>query len=188
MAQTGLPVLTVDVHPRNCGFAPARLWRRRNVKLFSGESRAFLHKVFDGPLRDLSDRTQLFYLVAHWNDDLPLAQEVEIVFSKCPAAIVMIDDFEVPFDPGYGYDDYGPGKALIASYIAPVVSKYQLLTFYPATPSVAESGMRRDCVVLANESVHGRALSSIPLLRLVEETGPALSGLEGYCDALPHPR
>jgi hypothetical protein len=29
------------------------------------------------------------------------------VFDACPNAIVMVDDFQVLFDAGYGYDDYG---------------------------------------------------------------------------------
>jgi hypothetical protein len=178
LAQTGLPVYTIEADQRNYGFARARFWRTQNVTLFYGDSRAALRKLFDWPLREMVRRTLFFYLDAHWDADLPLAEELEIVFSRCPAAIVMLDDFEVPLDPGYGYDDYGPGKVLTASYIAPVVSKHQLQTFYPTTRSIDESGLRRGCVVLAKESVHGRALSSIPLLHLVGKTEPAFSDFE----------
>jgi hypothetical protein len=31
--------------------------------------------------------------------------------------VAMIDDFRVPGDEGYAYDDYGPGKALTADYL-----------------------------------------------------------------------
>src|SRR5216683_8159337 len=34
--------------------------------------------------------------------DLPLAEEIDIVFSRCPLAVVMVDDFQVPSDAGYG--------------------------------------------------------------------------------------
>jgi hypothetical protein len=170
MAQTGLPVYTIEANPRNYGFVCARFWRTRNVTLLCGDSRAGLRKLLDGPLRDMASLTLFFYLDAHLNADLPLAEELEIVFGRCPAAIVMLDDYEVPFDAGYGYDDYGPGKTLTAGYIAPIASSHQLQTFYPSTPSIAETGLRRGCVVLAKEAVHGRALSSIPLLRLFEHT------------------
>lgn len=179
MAQTGLPVYTIEANPRNYGFVRARFWRTYNMTLLCGDSRSALRKLLDGPLRDLACRTLFFYLDAHWNADLPLAEELEIVLSRHPAAIVIIDDFEVPFNSGYGYDDYGSGKSLTANYIAPIVSRYQLQTFYPSTRSSAESGMRRGCVVLAKENAHGGALALIPLLRLVGETEAALSDLEG---------
>src|SRR5206468_11787016 len=119
------------------------------------------------------------YLDAHWNADLPLAEEIDIIFSRCPSAVVMIDDFQVPSDAGYGYDNYGPGKALVSGYIRPAISAHQLQAFYPSTPSAADypstplaaaglaaaGRLRRGCVVLANEACHGPVLASTPLLR-----------------------
>jgi predicted O-methyltransferase YrrM len=171
IAQTGLPVYTIEVDRRNYGFARARLRQKRNVMLCRGDSRGALRALFDGPLGSANNEVLFVYLDAHWSVDLPLAEELEIIFGRRPTAVVMVDDFQVPFDAGYAYDDYGPGKALIASHILPAVSKYQLQTSYPSMPSFAESGLSRGCVVLAKKSVHGRALSSISLLRLVEQTG-----------------
>jgi hypothetical protein len=56
--------------------------------------------------------TLFFYFDAYSNEDLPLAEEIDIIFGRSPHAVVMIDDFEVTDDPGFAYDDYGPGKAL----------------------------------------------------------------------------
>ena len=179
MCQTGLPVFTIESHPRNYGFARTRFWRRRNVNLLHGDSRAGLRRLFDGALDSLSGVTVFFYLDAHWNDDLPLADEIDIIFSRCPLAVVMIDDFEVPCDAGYGYDDYGPGKALVFDYVRLAISAHQLQAFYPSTPSVADypstpmaseglatpGRLRRGCIVLAKEARHGPALAAIPLLR-----------------------
>jgi hypothetical protein len=183
MSQTGLPVFTIEAYPRSYGYARARLWRRRNVTLLHGDSRTGLLRLFDGDLHPLSGFTVFFYLDAHWNADLPLADEVEIIFGRCPRAVVMIDDFEVPSDAGYGYDDYGPGKALVSGYIRPAISAHQLQAFYPSTPSVADypstpmaaaglaapGRLRRGCVVLAKEACHGPVLTSIPLLRPATE-------------------
>jgi hypothetical protein len=55
----------------------------------------------------------------------------------------MIDDFQVPDDNGYGYDDYGVGKALIRGYIAPLASQFDLAEFYPRTPSDTRSEPHR---------------------------------------------
>ena len=124
-----------------------------------------MRKLFDGPLRALAGSCLFFYLDAHWNDDLPLAEELETILSHCSAAVVMIDDFQVPFDAGYGHDDYGFGKALTSGYIASVVSGYRLRVLYPSTPSAEEGGARRGCVVLAKHPAHISRLSSLPLLR-----------------------
>jgi hypothetical protein len=198
MAQTGLPVFTIELHPRNYGFARARLWRRRNVKLIHGDSRTGLRGLFAGALHSLSSFAVFFYLDAHWNDDLPLAEELDIVFSRCPSAVVMIDDFEVPSDAGYGYDDYGPGKALVLGYIKPVISSHQLQVYYPSTPSVADypstpmaaaglavpGKLRRGCVVLAKKACHGPALASVSLLRVAtkaELNSVPANSADGLC-------
>jgi predicted O-methyltransferase YrrM len=167
LADTGLPIFSIEADERCYGFARARLWRRRNVRLFLGDSRDFLRILFEMPKLSLSAATPLFYLDAHWKDDLPLLQEIEIIFSRCAKAIVMIDDFEVPFDAGYGYDSYGGDKALRPTYIASVISKHDLEALYPSTPSSFEGGMRRGCVVLVKRGGHDRTLLSFSLLRTV---------------------
>lgn len=165
MAMTGLPVFTVEMDPRRFGYARARFWNRRNVTVLQGDSRLGLQHLFTSSLQQFAEEPLFFYLDAHWNDDLPLAEELDLVFSRCFAAVVMIDDFQVPFDGGYGYDDYGPGKALVADYIAPAVSAHGLQAFYPATPS-AEEGIAgpRGCVVLANHPALVSSLASLTLL------------------------
>jgi hypothetical protein len=164
MSQTKLPVFSVELNPQSYGFAQARLWRRRNVTLMCADSRAALLALFDGPLRSLAGRTLFFYLDAHWNHDLPLDAELDITFTRCDRAVVMIDDFQVPFDDGYRFDDYGSDKVLNASYIERVIVSHKLAAFYPTTASVTESGARRGCVVLAKNTVHGQVLRSFSLL------------------------
>jgi hypothetical protein len=102
-------------------------------------------------------------LDAHWESDLPLNEELAIIFDRCSNAIVMIDDFSVPFDNGYGYDDYGDVKALVPAYIEPYVRSFQLRVFYPSTPSAEETGARRGFVVLVREASLIRNIESLPL-------------------------
>jgi hypothetical protein len=124
-----------------------------------------LRRLCDGSLRSFGRRTLFFYLDAYWNADLPLAEELDIVFGHCLAALVMVDDFSVPGDPEYGFDDYGAGMSLTADYVAPAVSAYALSVLCPAVPAAEESGTRRGCIVLAREVFHGAALASLSLLR-----------------------
>jgi hypothetical protein len=49
---------------------------------------------------------------------LPLVDEIALAFRHWPEAVVMIDDFAVPGDPGYGFDVYGAGQALRLDYLA----------------------------------------------------------------------
>jgi len=165
MAGTGLPVYTIEGNPRFYGFARARLWWKANVKLRQGDSREQLRNLFEGQLAGLANARLFFYLDAHWNDDLPLAEEIDLIFSRSSNAVVMIDDFEVPDDPGFGYDYYGPGKALNAEYIAASAKTHSLAIFYPSASSQEETGRRRGCVVLCKTAVLGSELQAISLLR-----------------------
>jgi hypothetical protein len=103
------PILTCEINLRWFTEAQARLARYANVEMKHADSRDFLLEVsrIVG-----SDQRMLFYLDAHWLDDLPLLDEMELIFSAWHDAVVIIDDFQVPDDSGYGFDDYGPGKAL----------------------------------------------------------------------------
>jgi hypothetical protein len=160
-----LPVYSVEADARNFGFAKMRLRKHRNVQLSLGDSREFLMNFAARDAARSIGRPQLFYLDAHWGKVLPLSEELTTIFSSFSQAIVMIDDFEVPDDGGYGYDNYGIGRALNRGYIAPQVKQFQLAEFYPTTPSTAESGLRRGCVVLAHDQGLIDALSGISLLR-----------------------
>jgi len=148
-AATLLPVYSVERDHRNFAYAKMRfLFNRYNVRLYHSDSRSFL--------RDLSDDSQFpkedafFYLDAHRGKDLPLRDELEIIFSQWRSPIVMIDDFQVP-DSDYAFHDYGPGKVINLAYINPVVSTHNLSVFFPAVNSSEETGERQGCAVLCSE-------------------------------------
>lgn len=163
-----IPVYTVESEPESFGFSRARLAGLGNATVLQGDSRAKVHELLTGPLQRLRDACVFFYLDAHWGDDLPLAEELDIVFTALPKAVVMIDDFEVPGDAGYGYDDYGSGKGLIRSYIEPTVSRHDLIVCYPALPSESETGAKRGNVVLAKRAEHAPTFSAIKQLRIAQ--------------------
>jgi hypothetical protein len=175
MAAFQVPVFTCESSEEDFGFAQARLSPIPNVTVTLGDSREFLCSLLEGPLLNARQEVIVFYLDAHWNADLPLAEEVDLVFSSCPKAAVLIDDFEVPDDPAYGFDTYGPNLTLNASYIGAAVREHGLATFYPSTPASAETGMRRGCVVLCKDALLAETLRTIPLLRGAQSDATAVA-------------
>jgi hypothetical protein len=105
------------------------------------------------PLLPLLRTTRtFFYLDAHWYDHLPLAEETEFIFSNFDHFVVMVDDFQVPEDSGYKFDDYGPGRTLTLKDF-PFDRDARVSTYFPARNSNQESGRRRGCAVLASQSM-----------------------------------
>lgn len=162
-AVSALPIYTVEVDRRKQGFSFAMLRQCNNVRRYSGDSRQFLRRLAATP--DLADKTVLFYLDAHGNGELPLAEEIDIIFRHWRRAVVLIDDFQVPDDAGYGYDNYGPGKALNRDYIEPAVRAFSLRTFFPSVKSKSETGWKRGSVTLAADPDLIRTLRTIREIR-----------------------
>ena len=147
-AATGCPVYSSEVNPRYLGYARMRLRSRSNVHILLGDSRQFLRRLIEDP-RVPKDKV-FFYLDAHWHDDLPLREEVELIFRNWKRPVVMVDDFQVPGDEGYQFDDYGEGKRLSLDYLDPV-AHLAFAAFFPTLPSSEESGYKRGWTVLAGD-------------------------------------
>jgi hypothetical protein len=162
-SQFGLPVETVEINDRFFAFSQARLARFPNTKVIQKSSVSFL-KERVAANRVPKDAAQLFYLDAHGSNYLPLQDELELIFSNYSNSVVLIDDFMVVDDAGYGYDSYAPGEAIDLDYISkcalPPVS-----VFYPSTPSSQETGRRRGWVVLSTNQLFRQKLEQVSLLR-----------------------
>jgi hypothetical protein len=162
-AESELPVYSAESSPRYFAYAKRALRKRSNVRLFLGDSRSFLKDLLRDP--SVPKSNVFFYLDAHWYADLPLREELDVIFSHWKEATVMIDDFQVPSDAGYQYDDYGPDKALTLSYIDPV-SHLGFRSFFPVMPASEEKFLKRGWVVLAKDPA---ALAALCRLKRVKE-------------------
>ena len=138
-------IFTCEIVPRQFFQSQKKLATYPQVSVVEADSRRFLEDV----LAQIGDGALLFfYLDAHWQEDLPLREELDIILRHGRPSIIMIDDFRVPFDEGYKFDDYGPGKVLDLSFLG-FLRDEPIHIFFPRTPSELETGARRGCVVLS---------------------------------------
>lgn len=162
LASAGCPVYSSEVNPRYLGYARVRLWSLSNVHFCLGDSRQFLRRLIQDSTVP-KDRV-FFYLDAHWHEDLPLREEVGLIFRHWTRPVVMVDDFQVPDDFGYQFDDYGDGKKLSLDYLAPV-AHLGFIPFFPTLPSSEEVGLKRGWVVLASDEFSIDQLRGVSQLR-----------------------
>jgi hypothetical protein len=156
-----LPVYAVEINPRYFHFARRQLKDCHNVHLYLGDSRSFLKQLKENS--EFPNQHVFFYLDAHWYKDLPLRDEVALIAANWKSAVIMIDDFEVPNDPGYGYDEYGPDKKFSLEYLSPL-SDFGYVAYFPSASSDQESGWKMGCVVLVDSKLSGQ-FNRIPSLK-----------------------
>lgn len=140
-------VKTCELDKRFLTLAKLRLSEFSNITFYQGDSREFLSLHKPQNLNGLS----LIYLDAHWHSDLPLRSELQIIKSNLANSVILIDDFEVPGDTGYHYDNYGRGRVLNFDNF---LSEFRMSGFIPYGPSAkssTETGARRGSVILALE-------------------------------------
>lgn len=160
---SGVPVRSCELNETFHSIARMRLAQFDNVHLECADSRDFLVRLS----RDthLTARPTFFYLDAHWYDDLPLREEVELIARLWSEFAIMIDDFEVPGDPGYAFDDYGRDRKLSLDYLSELLTSRSLVPFFPSAAAGDETGERRGWVLIVPEGDTSRILDSMPRFR-----------------------
>ena len=159
---TEAPIVTIEVVDRLAYYSRARLRHLPGIRVVLGDSATEIRRVIFRRGQDA--HLPFCYLDAHWQTRLPLRWEVLEVLSAFPECCILIDDFQVPSDRGYRFDDYGPGFRLSAD-ILDGIDLTGVAWFWPTVPSAEETGRRRGWVVLARGQQVVTALRSIPQLR-----------------------
>lgn len=163
-----VPIVTVEVDPRLAEYSRLRFRKAADVSVVEADSRAYLAKLAHD--ESFPHDHVFFYLDAHWYR-LPLAEELQTIGGAWTESIVMIDDFQVPDDPGYGFDEYGDGSRLILGAGGLDSSKVDASVFFPSARVDEETGARRGSVTLGFGEEATRILGEISALR----PWPALS-------------
>ncbi|HEY0966799.1 MAG TPA: hypothetical protein VGD88_05385 [Opitutaceae bacterium] len=165
-ATTALPVHTCEANRTFQVLARSRLAGITGIHFHTGDSRQCLRALLSDPSnRDWVQRPLFVYLDAHWHADLPLVEEIALIASYAKDFVIMIDDFKVEGDPGYGYDNYGRGKSLELSTLRPVIGRFSLVAYFPSLASANESGSRRGSVVLCPAGPVSARLDTLTSLR-----------------------
>ena len=161
-SQFGFPVFSAEFHPRWASFSKYRMANRSNVHIENSDSVHALERWSRDP--DIVSRRTLFYLDAHWREHLPLQNELELISRKFNSWIAVIDDFNVPGDDGYGFDNYGAGRVLNMDYIRQCKINNAAI-FFPNVSSKWETGARRGSVVLVSGEDLAAKCRALPLLK-----------------------
>jgi len=157
----GAQVYSCEIQERYFAIASRTVGDWRNVHLYRENSVDFL--------RSLSPRIahakNFVYLDAHWNDYLPLREELSIV-KEWPETVVLIDDFKVPSDPRFGWDKYDYQREISLEYISGAFGNNPV--YFPNYPAPDERAAPRGYCVIATARPLQNILDQIPLLKRYE--------------------
>ena len=78
--------------------------------------------------------------------------------------MIIIDDFQVPDDPGYQYQDEGEGYRMCLDHLGPALLD-QLAIFWPSAPAASETGARRGAVILVTKDALVQKVKALDSLR-----------------------
>lgn len=142
--------------------ASLHLRRHRNVVVHKGNSVDVLTRLLEEKGRAPFG---FHYLDAHWYEYLPIREELRLILTGSDRHVIMIDDFRVEDDPGYGYDDYGPKTGTLELALIRDLLDPELPVFYPSLPSSEETGFRRGSLMLSGNAGIAATLATLPSLR-----------------------
>lgn len=162
-ARLGARLDSCDTNEFFLNFAAGRLRDQPGVHLHLQESGEMLPALSE----TIGDALAFVYLDAHYFDaafdeDVPIKRELAVV-GAWPRAVVLIDDFRVPGDPSFEYDDYGAAGSLCLEFLAAELAGYRV--FFPAHRAGAEGGMPRGYVLATRCEEAAAVLADLPELR-----------------------
>jgi hypothetical protein len=160
---TLVPIYSCEKNKRFFLQSRQRLANFKNIHLVMQDSRDFIRDIAN---TEVSKKKVLFYLDAHWEQDLPLREEISIIFQSFEYPCVIVDDFKIPFDSGYSFDDYGPGKTLSLEILEGLLSP-EIQVAFPSTASNLDTGACRGAVILMRKD-SSDVIASTNMVRLAD--------------------
>ncbi len=163
----GKPVYSAEINRIYFGYAKKRLQGYQNIHLRHTHSVGLLQALQE----ECAQQSVLVYLDSHWLAHLPILEELEICL-KWENAIIMIDDFRVPHDIHFHYDDYGDKGVLELDYIHSVLTSHQIdqvyfpsaYRDYPFAEKLNSPNHSQGFVLIATNPNTFKQLAKAPLL------------------------
>ena len=143
-------VISIESSSRYFTYASLRTANVKNIEILRGLSEELLPGVLGRPA--LRGKRIFFYLDAHGNGKLPLSRELGAISELTGDNLIMIDDFEIPGDCGYRFDDYGGADRLSLDYLRRVDLHRDLFVFFPTLASAEETGFPQGYCLATNSS------------------------------------
>lgn len=119
MAEFVGEVHTIEKNPELFRMAMETLAGLENVSPYLSDSRENLSTIINYG----ANHPILYYIDAHWGDDWPLFEELEIIAANDPRCVIVIHDIQVP-GKDFKYDTYN-GQALTFELVKPYLDKLQ---------------------------------------------------------------
>lgn len=172
-----LPVISCEIVDTNYHIARDALKKYPNITQHLGSSDKILGTLI-GASAPLLGECPIFYLDAHWQLYWPLRNELSHISGAHLKGVIVIDDFEVPGQPQFGYDidggasgANGGGQRCNFDYIKPALSQEnQMQIFYPKYSARDAFGctageLRGHVVLFQNLPGKAEAFIHLPLIQ-----------------------
>lgn len=137
--------------------AKKKLKNFRNIHLILNDSKN-IKKILNQYEIDKESKV-FFYLDAHSENDYPILEELEFITSNYQNNLIIIDDFQVPNDDGYGFDSFNGRKLNLKLISKSLIGKN--FTYFPKISSSIETGRLRGYVLVTNNDDIKKKLDSI---------------------------
>ena len=160
---TAAPIITIEASGRFAAYAYRRLRSQADTRVIHGDSSVWIRRLAKGK-HPVDTKTPFFYLDAHGGGSLPLRFEMLEVASCWSDFCAIVDDFQVPDDPGYEFGAYGPGFALTTDVLVGL-DLAGAHAFWPSAKAADDTGHRRGMLVLARGAAIVEGLRGIGELR-----------------------
>lgn len=152
-------VHSAELNPTFHEFSSMRLKHCPNAAVHFASSETLLNTLNE----EIKHKRSFVYLDAHWNDYLPLRDELAIC-GHWPQATIMIDDFKVEGDDSFKYDDYGEAVGVLTlEYIQDLIGNHTL--YFPAFSAAEDEGAKSGFIILTSDPQSIQTLDACPHVR-----------------------
>lgn len=162
-ATFGKKVISIEKSKPLFYLAKRKLGNFTNIHLIHNDSKNIKNILKQN---EIDRESQVFfYLDAHSENDYPLLDELEFITSNYKKSLILIDDFQVPNDDGYGFDSFN-GRKLNLKLISKSLMGKNFI-YFPMIASNIETGRLRGYVLITNSEDFKKKLDEINELYLL---------------------